>query len=104
MPSELRPLPRRSAKPPVSDRINRLDGRMEIRDWGESLLNQPIDLDLGPRGSKVGQGRKGMDHVAEGRQLYNQDTHGLMYAGSVLPTPLLILPERCIHRGTDQVS
>ena len=55
---------------------------MHFRDAGMAaderrgdLLDQPVDLDIGPRRREVGQRRKGVDNIAEGGELDDQEAH-----------------------------
>ena len=49
---------------------------MEAREGRERLLDQPVDLGVGPRRLEVGERREGVDDVAERGELYDQDAHG----------------------------
>ena len=56
-------------------------GRMPGRNLGKALFHHPVELNAGDRPRSIGQGRQGMDHIAEGRGFDQQ------YPQTIRPRP-----------------
>ena len=70
------------APAPDRHRDHGLHARMQPRDVGEPLLDQPVDLEIGARGERLRHRRKGVDDIAHRRGLDQQHPHAVTRAAA----------------------
>ncbi len=75
-------LPPVLSPPPEGDGDDTIHGGVPCGEFGDAFFHNPVEPDPGKRGGGVGDGRQGVDDIAEGRRL--DDEHLFQRVGSPL--------------------